>query len=226
MSSPEHRKAMDEAFDKVKELGSQLGDEIVIALAQDGNGTVRGPILMAEVKDRSTFRHTLSKDMKDVKGANADVHVKASMKFEGPVVRIEFAGFEPASVRAARSVTAAAPVAWDSSPFRDKLAAAYADGTSWLFGVDLKAMVAQAAEKARASGDRGEAVAAQWDRMGVLDAQYLILERTEGADSATIQAEVSFDQPRRGIAGGSRPPPPWVRPSSSPPMRRSPPPRS
>jgi len=35
----------------------------------------------------------------------------------------------------------------------------------------------------------------------VLDADYFIAERTEGPDGATLHAEVSFDQTRRGIAG-------------------------
>jgi hypothetical protein len=52
MSSPEHKRAMDETFENIKVLGSQLGDEIVIALTQTGDGVVHGPILMSEVKDR------------------------------------------------------------------------------------------------------------------------------------------------------------------------------
>ncbi len=193
MSTPEHRKDMDEAFDKVKALGSQLGDEIVIALVQSPGGAVRGPIVMAEVKDRADFRRTLAKEMKDIKGTKPD----ASLKFDGSIVRIEFAE-HLASVPGV--ATSEAP-AWEDSPFRAKLAAAYADGTSWLFGVDLKAMLAQAMEKANEHGVRGEQLAQKWESMGFSDAEYLIFERTEGADGATLHAEISFDQPRRGIAG-------------------------
>jgi hypothetical protein len=198
MSSPEHKKAMDEAFDKMKELGSQLGDEIVIALAQTPGGDIRGPILTAEVKDRSAFRSTLAKEMKSMKG---DDRPEASLKFEGSIVRIEFAGHLAGP---ARTTAAPKPVdlaSWYDSPFRAKLSAAYADGTSWLFGVDLKAMLRQATEKAREHGEHGEAVARLWERMGVMDAEYLVVERTEGSDSADLHAEISFDQPRRGIAG-------------------------
>jgi hypothetical protein len=189
MSSPEHRKEMNDAFEKVKELGSQLGNEVVIALAQKPNGTIRGPIVIAEVKDRTDFRQTLARELKDMKGEKPE----AFLKFEGSVVRIEFTGPHAEAKRTVAKTTTRPTVRWDDSPFRAKLDAAYADGTSWLFGVDLKAMLAQ--------GDHGQLQTEQLERMGVLDAEYLIFERTEGADGADLHAEISFDQPRRGIAG-------------------------
>jgi hypothetical protein len=189
MSSPERRKEMDEAFLQLRELGNQLGDEIVMALAQTPGGSVRGPILLAEVKDRSTFKSTLAKDLKSLKGERCD----ATLKFDGPVVRIEFAGHHANGGRAGNPLSSRAIVPWDDSPFRAKLDAAYSDGTSWLFAVDLKAMLAQE--------DRTPDEAAQMERMGVLDAEYLIVERTELPDGADMHAELSFDQPRRGVAG-------------------------
>jgi hypothetical protein len=190
MSSPEQSKELDEAFDRVKELGSQLGDEIVIALARKPNGEIRGPMVFAEVKDRATFRKTLAKDLKDMKG---DERPDATLKFEGQVVQIEFAGSHAESMRPVATTTTRPIVDWDDSAFRAKLDEAYADGTSWLFGVDLKAMLAQ--------GAHGDDHAEQLERMGVLDAEYLIFERSEGDDGADLHAEISFDQPRRGIAG-------------------------
>jgi FecR protein len=197
MSGPEHRADMDAAFEKVKALGSQLGDEIVIALARSKDGTIRGPILMSEVKDRGAFRSTLAKDMKDIQGQRPD----ASMTFEGSIVQIEFKAHRAAATSPVAVAAAAPIVAWDTSPFRSKLAAAYQDGTSWLFGVDLEAMLAHAAEQARAKGEQGERMAQKWERMGVLDAQYLVFERKEDASGANLHAEISFDQPRRGLAG-------------------------
>ena len=192
MGTPEHRKAMDEAFERVKTLGSQLGDEIVIALVQSPGGRVRGPIVMAEVKDRADFRRTLAKEMRDIEGPKPD----ASLKFDGSIVRIEFAQHLASGTGVA---TSEAPD-WEDSPFRAKLAAAYADGTSWLFGVDLKAMLAQAMEHANEQGDRSEQFAQKWESMGFSDAEYLVFERTESADGANLHAEISFDQPRRGVA--------------------------
>ncbi len=186
MSAPEDRKNMDQAFDRLKAIGGQLGDEIVVALAQSPGGAVRGPILMAEVKNRAAFRATLAREMR---GVQAD----ASLKFEGRIARIEFG--------ARRADAAGANRRWAESSFRAKLAEAYADGASWLFGADLKAMIAQAAEQARAQGEDVAQLTDHWGRIGLLDAAYLIFEHADGPDGASHRAEISFDAPRRGIAG-------------------------
>jgi len=196
MSSPEHRKDMDDAFENVKALGGQLGDEIVIALTQTPDGSIRGPILMSEVKDKAAFRQTLIKQMKGVK-------TDASLKFDGSVVRIEFANHDHgvASTSKTRAAARAAAPVWETSPFHEKLSAAYADGTSWLFAVDLKAIVAAAVEKAGEHGRDDVALTQHFERMGVLDADTLIFERLEGTESASLRGEISFDQERRGVAG-------------------------
>ena len=194
MSSPEHRRDMDEAFEKVKTLGSQLGDEIVIALVRGGDGHVRGPILMSEVKDKSDFKRTVFHEMKGQK-------VDASMKFDGSIVRIEFDKFEDGAVLPGRAKMKSTAPAWADSGLHAKLASAYGDGTSWLFGVDLKAMLAEATEKAQAHGENGERMARRFETMGMLDAQAIIVERTETDDGAAMHGEISFDQARRGIAG-------------------------
>jgi hypothetical protein len=208
MSSPEHKQAMDETFDKIKTLGSQLGDEIVIAVTQGPDGVVRGPILMSEVKDKSEFRATLVKEMK---GVNTE---GASMKFDGSIVKIEFAHRTDGAASVARSgrtkraTTTAVSSTWEDSPLRQKLAATYADGTSWVFAVDLKEMLAAALEKARGNGQDVEALQARWERMGVLDANSLVIERTENPDGADLHAELAFDQERRGLAAWLSPPAP------------------
>jgi hypothetical protein len=114
------------------------------------------------------------------------------MKFEGSVVRIEFTGRQAAAKGAGAVAPAAETMNWDDSPFHAKLSEEYANGTSWLFAVDLKALLAQGVD---------EKDAARLERMGVLDADYFIAERTDGPDGASLHAEVSFDQTRRGIAG-------------------------
>jgi hypothetical protein len=189
MSSPEHKQAMDEAFAKVKELGGQLGDEIVLGLVRTPAGDIRGPILTAEVKDRGAFRSTIVKEMKSMKAENRP---DASMKFEGSVVQIEFKRPSSAEHGKGASVPAREVTSWGDSPFRAKLNEQYADGTSWLFGVDLKTMLVQGVDPKDT---------ARLERMGIFDADYFVAEQTESTDGASIRAEISFDQPRRGIAG-------------------------
>jgi hypothetical protein len=191
MTGPEQQKDMDEAFARLEAYGSQLGDEIVISLGMDGSGHLAGPVVTAEVKDPAAIRKMLVKDIKHAENRKELVR-ETSLTFDGNVMQLTH-------------LRPGAPVAgatrWQGSILRDKLQQAYADGASWLFGVDLKTMISRAAADARARGGQGERVAAQWDRMGVLDAQYLVFKRTEGPDGAEHRAEISFDQPRRGVMG-------------------------
>ncbi len=193
MSSPEQRRNMDAAFESIKTLGNQVGDEIVIGLVQNKHGRMRGPVVMAEVKDKSEFRRTLASQVK----AN-DVHVDASMSFDGPIAKIEFTCPEHAMTASTGTTKARAVSAWSDSPLHDRLASAYANGTSWVFGVDLQALLTQAMDQARASGHAD--VPDRLERMGVLDAQYLVVEHTDATDGALLHGELTFDQPRRGLA--------------------------
>ena len=191
MSDADHRREMDEAFERVRALGTQLGDEIVISFASDGAGGVRGPMVTAEVNDIAALRRVLVSEFKEMRH-------EVSVSFENGVIHFEPAAPpRTASPRAASS--GAAP--WVGSPFHRLLEGAYADGTAWLFGADLKSIVASAVRQAQEQGDSGERVTRQWEKMGVLDAQYAIFERTEGPDGADHRLEVAFDQPRRGVAG-------------------------
>jgi ferric-dicitrate binding protein FerR (iron transport regulator) len=203
MSSPENKKHMDEAFAKIKVLGAQLGNEIVIALTRTGDGRVHGPILMSEVKDKSEFKRTLYREMKGQK-------VDATMNFEGSLVRIEFENHDDAGGTTVPTKVRSTVPSWNDSPLRDKLAASYADGTSWLFGVDLKSMLAAATDQARAHHEDEGKVARHFETMGVLDAESIIVERTENADGAEMRCEITFDHPRRGIAGWLEAPAPMT----------------
>jgi hypothetical protein len=191
MSGPEQRQEMDEAFERLKAYGSQLGNEIVISLSMDGAGHVRGPIVTAEVKDPAALRHMIVRDLRKAEHGK-DISREASLTFDGNIMSLEPSERSKAVVIGAR---------WSGSPLRTKLQAAYSSGASWLFAADLKTMLAKAADDARAHGERGEQVTVAWERLGVMDAKYLVFERAETADGATHRAEISFDQPRRGVMG-------------------------
>ena len=187
MSSPESRREMDEAFERIRTYGSHLGDEIVISVSMDATGRAHGPIVSAEVDDPGAFRRMLAKDLRksaDGKQLAEDV----SMSFDDHLVRIQ-----PVNKAKVVPVT----TTWATSPLRARIDAAYTDGAAWLFAADLKTMLAEAAKKA----ENGEHVEEGLERTGLIDAEYLVFERTEGPEGADHRAELSFDQPRRGLAG-------------------------
>jgi hypothetical protein len=191
-SSPEQQQEMDETFERLKAYGSQLGDEIVISLAIDGTGRLRGPIVTSEVKDPAALKAMILKDLRKSENGK-EIARHASLSFDNGVMRLVGPHSDPpTSVRAP---------AWNGNPLRAKLQAAYADGASWVFAADLKTMFAMAAEEAAKHPRSDEKHLARLDTMGLMDAEYVVFERTEGADGAIHRAEVSFDQPRRGVAG-------------------------
>lgn len=190
MGTVDEQRKVDEAFDRLRSLGSQLGDEIVVAFTQDVSGHVHGPIVLSKVADPEAFRAQLAAG---AGGSSPDV----SLRFDGSVAILTPKG----------GATAGSPQA-DDPGFRDRLKAAYADGVSWLFGADLKAILAQAAAQARA-GDAADAHKADvWARMGILDARYVIAERADDPTGATNRAEISFAGARSGLASWLAPPAP------------------
>jgi hypothetical protein len=84
------------------------------------------------------------------------------------------------------------------NPFRDtelaaRLAEAYADGVSWLLGVDVHALLAGAGDDAEELEVLG--------RLGLLDASTLIVEHHREAERGTTAASLDFTDQRRGLAG-------------------------
>ncbi|HJQ99734.1 MAG TPA: FecR family protein [Candidatus Polarisedimenticolaceae bacterium] len=185
MSAPEHQAEMDKAFDHIKEVGSLLGDEVVIALAMDNDGKVRGPMVSAEVSDLWALRRAFKNQDPDF---DADVTVK------GKTVIIE-------PKRKGQEVAKLSGFDFKGNPFRNRLAASYAGGVSWLFGANLDVMMKGAVKDAVAHGRDATRINTTWENMGLLDARYLIAERDESATSATMRAELTFDGPRHGVAG-------------------------
>jgi ferric-dicitrate binding protein FerR (iron transport regulator) len=116
---------LEEALARMREVGSVLGDEIVVAFRAAPEGGILPPLLLAEVRDAAALSAILEREK-----ANADpefaVRVEGDLAVAGP--RIPVAGFR------------AAPAPIELSPFRARLAEAYADGAGWVFGADLEAL--------------------------------------------------------------------------------------
>jgi hypothetical protein len=186
MGSPDRQAEMDKAFDHLKEVGSLLGDEVVIALAMDKDGAVRGPMVTAEVSDLWALRRAF-KSQDPHFDFDADVTVKGKLvtiepKEKGKILP-KLSGFD-----------------FKGNPFRDRLAASYDAGVSWLFGANLAVMLDGATKQAAARGEQGAKVASTWENMGLLDARYLIAERDDTGTSGTMRAELTFDGKRHGVA--------------------------
>jgi len=75
----------------------------------------------------------------------------------------------------------------------NQLAETYAGGVSWLLGADLTAAIAEG------TGEISEKDAAMMDRLGMLDASTMVIERHRDGEWYATNAEVRFSNERRGI---------------------------
>ncbi len=191
---------VDELLDRLEPLGDAVGDEIAIALplsALDGHG---GPLVLAELRDPAGFRSLVEREF-----ARADAPIDEA----GRPVFIDSPNAAPSDAPALlwiegdvlAAATDADPLirlesrldgraSAGESPLQRRLARQYTDGASWLVGVDLEAILANADPDDRTL----------LDRLGLMDARTLVVEHHRDDDGSATAAELDFDGPRRGLA--------------------------
>ncbi len=189
---------IDEVLDRLRPLGEAVGDEIAVAVPAGAFATGEGPLVLAVLDDPATFRALLGDEMAQLDDATAIALVEdpATPPAGAEVVLwihddLLAAAADPAVLVGLAERLASGPSpALTSSPLYDRLASAYASGVTWLVGVDLHAVV-------EAAGGGDEELL---DRLGLLGARTLVVERSRVDDRVSTQAELDFDGPRRGIA--------------------------
>lgn len=197
------RQGMNQAIDLVREFGSYLGDEIVIAAAANskGSGEPDEPVVMAEVKDGGVFRSflegqlsKLGDEKKHARIIDDPMTVSAEGKDEffiwvtGNVVAVSHRHDSLKSL-AARMRSDAKP--FSATPFYAQIANLYRDGAGLVIAADLDRIVMQSLRKEK------DAVAAQ--QLGVTDLRYFIVEIKEKDGKPYNRAVVSFRENQRGI---------------------------
>jgi hypothetical protein len=196
-----------DAIERMRQIGAQLGDEIVVTL-QDGADHRPNPVVLAELADPGRFRQVLAAEVE---------RLEARSQNRPPIRVVEdpFAPIGPESdaellisiqgklLVAAPKIDALQHMAslvgtpgssrFLGSPFHQALAETYRDGVSIVFGADLQAILRNDADKL----DREDEIL---KTLGVLDVEHIIVERHEAADRTVTRASVTFDETRRGLA--------------------------
>jgi ferric-dicitrate binding protein FerR (iron transport regulator) len=197
---------IDELIDRLKPIGEALGAEAVITVSAS---VIRGqgaPLFMAEVDDPSSFVDALSGVVDRANAEAGDQTVAVLVddpRTAVPTVAEVYFWVENNLFAAAGSLDSLQQLAlrvdhpearaFVGSPLHTQLTENYAGGVSWLLGADLAAAVAEGT-----SGISPEEAAAM-DRLGLLDATTLVIERHRDGDWYATNAEVRFSQPRHGI---------------------------
>ncbi|MGE5571312.1 MAG: FecR domain-containing protein [Rhodospirillales bacterium] len=197
MGTPEQQAKFDEMLSRIRAASDYLGQEIVFTLFTDAAGRNERPLFLAEVT-RSGFREFLQQEIARVaEQSGGKAHVRIVDDFAAaPVDRHELLIWVGNNVVAAssdpallRSVASGSGSMAPESEFKKRIAAAYADGVSWLLCADMRALIGKSG-----AGNEG------MERSGFGDVRYLIAQRKDVRGWAENSAVLSFAQPRRSIA--------------------------
>jgi hypothetical protein len=197
------RQGLNQAIELVREFGSQLGDEIVIAAAANpkGSGEPGEPVLLAEVKDGGAFRgflegqlEKLDSEKRHARIVDDPMNIASAGKDEffiwinGDLIAVSP---RPEQLRslAVRMRQGAKPFA--STPFYAQIANLYRDGAGLVIAADLDRIVMQSLRREK------DAAAAQ--QLGVTDLRYFIVEIKEKDGKPYNRAVVSFRENQRGV---------------------------
>ncbi|MFL6232944.1 MAG: FecR domain-containing protein [Thermoanaerobaculia bacterium] len=198
-----------EMIAKLGALGSNLGDEIAVAMSPGegdaGKGDKCEPVLLAEVTNEASFRATVEQELAahghqgkvvfvdDPAAAPASGDAMLLWLHNGLVVASP-SGDELRKVAALISGVNGGANPFKSSAFYGRIAQDYRDGAGWLFAADLHTLIATGeAQKTAEERDTAE-------KLGILDLDHFIIDRREIDGRAETRAALTFDQARRGIA--------------------------
>lgn len=197
---------IDELIDVLQPIGEALGAEAVVAVPLSVIQDQGVPLFMAEVEDPASFRTSLESV---IERANAEIddHVAAILVEDPRLPFADHAGvyfwIEGSLFAATGDIETLRSLAerlddpnaqgFVGSTLHTQLAETYAAGVSWLLGADL------AAAAAARTADVSEDQAALLERLGLLDATTVVVERHRDGEWYATNAEVRFSEDRRGI---------------------------
>jgi hypothetical protein len=202
---------LTQALETVRGFSDYLGNEVVLAVADDGAGKYRPPLIVAEVT-RSSFREYIEQQMAKASGDAKLTIVEDPASL--PAVGVEHGGYAllmggvvavspaPENLRSvAALIRQPGSGMFSKSSFYQRISDSYRTGAGWLVSADMEQIVPQSVS--RHKGERaaaGETETQVFGRLGVLDMQHLLVERKDIAGKTENRAVVTFAQTRRGMA--------------------------
>jgi ferric-dicitrate binding protein FerR (iron transport regulator) len=190
---------------KLGDLGRNLGDEAGVALVGSSQND-GSPMVLAEVTNEAGFRAVLAQEIAEIAGEHPGSHPlqivsdpSAVPAGKGDAMYLWIGnGLFVATpdgdlLRQAAANAGGATNPFAASKFHERVAQEYRDGAGWLFAADLGSMIGKAHQR---TADEHQIA----EKLGVLDLEYLIVNRREADNKAETRAAITFDQARRGIA--------------------------
>ena len=184
---------------RVRDLGSFLGDEVVVAIPSEELGQ-DVPVLLAAVTS-GALDDFLAQEAERLRQKHGDdvlvlVNDLAALPAAGTGDAFYVwtgGGYLVASPDPARLAQAAAaalgtaPSGFPGTAFHDRLTRTYRDGVEWLLAADLSRVV-------------GGADDPSLEATGFADLQHVVIERHRQEETTRTRALLAFDGPRHGVA--------------------------
>ncbi len=200
---------------RIREFGSQLGDEIVVSAKMDAKGEPNGLLVLGEIKDAANFRAfldgqiaNLSKDLKDAPKVRiiddpltanaADVPAKSEV-FVWINNNIFAASPQIENLRGL-AATLNAPDAnqFTKSSFHQRIKDVYTDGAGLVVAADLEKIIAQTVGKNNKPD--AERQLEGFKQLGVMNLRDFVVEQKQVDGKTLSRAALTFSDANRGIA--------------------------
>lgn len=215
----------EQTLARVREFGSQLGDEIVVSAEMDAKGEPNGVLVLGEVKDAGNFRTYLDGQLARIvneSGNTLNVRIvddpltaavtnapasttgakNAQTKSELFVwIHNDIFAASP-QIESLRGLatTLNAPDAnrFANSPFYQRINDVYKDGAGIVVAADLEKIIAQTVGKDnKPDAERRQA---GFKQLGVMNLRHFVVEQKEVNGKTLSRAALTFSESNRGIA--------------------------
>jgi ferric-dicitrate binding protein FerR (iron transport regulator) len=192
----------DEVINYVHDLSQYLGDEIVFSVALNGHDGE--PLVVAQVQHEG-LKQFIQQESAKYAGTKSRLHVVDEQELnqissqEGKqlliLVRPDFvaAAGDAATLKQFVAGLNSGGGGFAGTPFGQRLAAQYKNGTEILFGANL-------AEMTSAHRPRTPEQNSKYQLTGLADVEYLIAERKGSGEQIQNHAQLTFVGQRRGLA--------------------------
>ena len=192
----------DEVINYVHDLSQYLGDEIVFSVALNGHDGE--PLVVAQVQHEG-LKQFIQQESAKYAGTKSRLHVVDEQELnqissqEGKqlliLVRPDFvaAAGDAATLKQFVAGLNSGGGGFAGTPFGQRLAAQYKNGTEILFGANL-------AEMTSAHRPRTPEQNSKYQLTGLADVEYLIAERKGSGEQVQNHAQLTFVGQRRGLA--------------------------
>lgn len=197
---------IDRLLDRLQPIGDAIGAEAIVTVPVSAIREQGAPLFLAELDDPSSFIDLLANVIEEANAEGGDSTIallvddprtataesaEVFMWVEGDLFAAS--GSLEALQELAHRVSDPAERSFMGSPLHTQLTEIYAGGVSWLLGADLAAAIAEG------TSGISEEEAASMDRLGMLDASTMVIERHRDGEWYATNAEVRFAEKRRGI---------------------------